>query len=73
MRIDYVVTVCDNAKENCPFFPYGVKYYHISFQDPRAFEGSEDEKLDVFRRVREEIKDWVEKTFGNKGELPPYK
>ena len=70
MRIDYVVTVCDNAKENCPFFPYGVKYYHISFQDPRAFEGSEDEKLDVFRRVREEIKDWIEKTFGNKDKSP---
>ena len=65
MRIDHVVTVCDNAKENCPFFPYGVNYYHKSFQDPRAFEGSDDEKLDVFRRVRDEIKDWIEKTFGN--------
>jgi arsenate reductase len=65
IKIDHVVTVCDNAKENCPFFPYGVNYYHESFQDPRAFEGTDEEKLNIFRRIRDEIREWINKTFGN--------
>ena len=69
IRIDHIVTICDNAKENCPFFPHGVNYYHKSLQDPRTFEGNEDEKLEVFRRVRDEIKDWIEKTFGNRNKF----
>jgi len=59
----YVVTVCDNAKEVCPFFP-GKKILHKSFEDPAEFEGNIEETLDVFRRVRDEIKDWIKKTFG---------
>jgi arsenate reductase len=63
--LDYVVTVCDHAKEVCPFFPGGRKALHKGFQDPAAVAGTEDEKLSLFRRVREEIRDWVEKIFGN--------
>jgi arsenate reductase len=63
--LDYVVTVCDHAKEVCPFFPGGRKALHKGFQDPASVSGTEDEKLSLFRRVRDEIRDWVEKIFGN--------
>lgn len=53
--IPYVVTVCDNAREHCPIFPLTYKYLHWSFEDPAAVTGSHDEKLAVFRRVRDEI------------------
>ncbi len=61
-NFDYVVTVCDHAKEACPFFP-GEKILHKSFEDPSAFKGTEDEILEEVRRVRDEIKDWIEKIF----------
>lgn len=53
---DYVITVCDNAKEACPVFP-GANSIHWSFDDPAHAPGSEEEKLKVFRRVRGEIED----------------
>jgi arsenate reductase len=59
---DYVVTVCDAAREACPFFP-GEKELHKSFPDPSAFKGSEGEILQKVRVVRDEIKEWVENTF----------
>jgi arsenate reductase len=59
---DYVLTVCDNAKENCPLFPGKTKRIHKSFDDPAAFQGSETERLALFRRVRDEIRDYL-KTF----------
>ena len=59
---DYVVTVCDSAREVCPFFP-GEKEMHKSFPDPTAFEGSEEEVLPKVRALRDEIKQWVENTF----------
>jgi len=62
-EFDYVVTVCDHANETCPVFPGGKKRIHRGFQDPAALEGSEDEKLAVFRRVRDEIQHWIEETF----------
>jgi arsenate reductase len=52
---DYVVTVCDNAKESCPIFPGKAERVHWSFDDPAEATGSEDDKLAVFRRVRDEI------------------
>jgi arsenate reductase len=64
--LDYVVTVCDHAKESCPFFPGGRKTMHKGFQDPASVAGTDAEKLQVFRRVRDEIRDWVERTFGAK-------
>lgn len=59
---DYVVTVCDHAKEVCPFFP-GEKVLHHSFTDPSTFKGSEDKILEEVRQVRDKIKNWIERTF----------
>jgi arsenate reductase len=54
---DYVITVCDNAKESCPVFVGKVgKQLHISFEDPADAVGTEDEVISVFRKVRDEIK-----------------
>ena len=60
---DYVVTVCDRANETCPFFSGGKEKIHRSFEDPAALKGSEDEKMVAFRRVRDEMKRWIEDTF----------
>lgn len=61
-EVDYVITVCDNARENCPVFPGRTERIHWSFEDPAAAEGSREERLAVFRRVRNEIdarlKEW---------------
>jgi len=65
-NFDYVVTVCDHAKEACPFFP-GEKVLHKGFKDPSEFKGTEDEMLEKVRGVRDEIKDWIEKTFSKEG------
>lgn len=54
-EFDYVITVCDHANENCPVFPGRTKRIHWSFDDPAAASGSEEARLDVFRRVRDEI------------------
>jgi arsenate reductase len=60
---DYVVTVCDNAKEACPFFPGGSMRIHKGFRDPAGIDGSDAEKLILFRQVRDQIRVWIEKTF----------
>jgi arsenate reductase (thioredoxin) len=52
---DYVVTVCDDANEACPVFPGAENRLHWSFQDPSRAEGSEEKRLEVFRKVRDEI------------------
>lgn len=62
-NFDYVVTVCDHAKETCPFFPGAKKYLHQGFTDPSTFTGDEEERLSGFRKLRDEIKNWVESTF----------
>jgi len=61
-RFDYVVTVCDNARDNCPVFPTGAERIHWSFEDPAAVQGSEEECLAAFRRIRDQIQARV-KTF----------
>jgi arsenate reductase len=54
---DYVITVCDNAKETCPFFTGKVEHrLHKGFEDPAEATGTEEEVLSVFRRIRDEIK-----------------
>jgi arsenate reductase len=60
-NFDYIVTVCDHARESCPFFP-GEKTIHNGFDDPSKFEGTEEEILAKTRRVRDEISTWI-KTF----------
>lgn len=53
---DYVITVCDHAREVCPIFPSGVQQLHHSFSDPARAEGTEEQIMQAFRRVRDEIK-----------------
>ena len=60
---NYVITVCDNAREQCPFFPAGTKRVHWSFDDPAAVGGDDAARLAVFRRVRDEIRDWLRDDF----------
>ena len=54
-EFDYVITVCDNARESCPVFPGKTERVHWSFDDPAASEGTWGERLAAFRRVRDEI------------------
>ncbi|HKY44510.1 MAG TPA: arsenate reductase ArsC [Pyrinomonadaceae bacterium] len=56
-EFDYVITVCDNANEQCPVFPGKTKRIHWSFDDPAAAEGDESARLAVFRHVRDEIQE----------------
>jgi arsenate reductase len=58
-NFDYVITVCDNAKESCPIFPGHGQRLHRTFEDPAATDGSEEERLDAFRRVRDEIRKYL--------------
>lgn len=55
-NFDYVITVCDNAKESCPIFPAKTKRIHWSIEDPAAVQGSEEERLAAFRLVRDELR-----------------
>ena len=57
---DLVVTVCDNAKESCPVFPGAKETLHWPFDDPADATGTDEEKMLVFRRVRDEIKDKIQ-------------
>src|SRR5262245_17984045 len=59
----YVVTVCDNAKERCPIFPGAGKFLHWSLIDPAAAEGTQEERLALFRKVRDEIIGHIERDF----------
>lgn len=54
---DLVVTVCDSAQESCPIFPRPAPHHHLPFNDPAEATGSEEERLEVFRRVRDEIRE----------------
>jgi arsenate reductase (thioredoxin) len=58
-QFDYVITVCDNAKESCPVFFGAAKRLHHSFEDPAAFQGSDQERSALFRRVRDELRTYL--------------
>jgi arsenate reductase (thioredoxin) len=62
---DYVITVCDDANEACPFFPGARNRLHWSLEDPSRAEGTMEERLALFRRVRDEIRERVEQEFVN--------
>lgn len=64
---DVVVTVCDDAAENCPYIPARWQNLHQGFEDPSAVTGSDDEKRAAFRRIRDDLADWIDETFGPKG------
>ena len=55
-QFDYIITVCDNARESCPVFPGNAKRIHWSFDDPAAVQGDEQTRLAAFQRVRDEIR-----------------
>lgn len=54
-ELDYVITVCDNAKESCPIFPAKTLRMHWPFEDPASVQGSDDERKAAFRKVRDQI------------------
>ena len=56
ISFDHIITVCDNAKENCPYFPSKAQRFHQNFPDPAKATGTEQEVMDEFKRVREMIK-----------------
>lgn len=56
-EFDFVITVCDNANEQCPIFPGKTKRIHWSFEDPAAAQGDEPQRLSVFRKVRDQIRE----------------
>ena len=57
---DFVITVCDNAKERCPFFPTKAQKFHYNFADPAKATGNDEEISEEFRKVRQQIKDYCE-------------
>jgi arsenate reductase (thioredoxin) len=63
VKFDYLITVCDDAEKNCPIWPGAINRLHWSFEDPAKFEGSDAEKLNKFRTVRDQIKtrviEWI--------------
>ncbi|MCS3633410.1 arsenate reductase ArsC [Salinibacter ruber] len=61
--LDIVVTVCDDAAENCPYIPARKKNLHRGFEDPSVVKGAEEEKRAAFRRIRDELADWIDETF----------
>ena len=66
-RFDYAVTVCDDAKEACPYFANAARPVHWRFDDPAAATGSDDEKLEVYRRVRDEIRAQIDEFVSANG------
>ena len=61
---DYVLTVCDNARESCPIYPGHTNRIHHNFEDPAAAQGSEEKRMAAFRRVRDQIRSYL-------GDFPP--
>ncbi len=62
-EFDYVLTVCDNARENCPYFPARTKLVHHAFEDPWLAAGSYEDRLEAFRRVRDKIDAYLRNEF----------
>lgn len=57
---DYVITVCDHAQENCPYFPSKAQRFHHNFPDPAKAEGTEEEIAEQFREVRQQVKEYMQ-------------
>lgn len=58
-RFDYVISVCDNARESCPVFLGTAQKLHHDFEDPAALVGAEEQRLNLFRRVRDELRGYL--------------
>jgi arsenate reductase len=61
---DYVVTICDNARENCPIFPHKTKLFHKTFEDPTFMVGTEQQIKAAFVKLRDQMKKFIEKMPG---------
>jgi arsenate reductase len=75
LLFQYLITVCDQAEEKCPSVWLGTtRHLHWSFEDPAAFQGTEEETLEKFREVRDQIerkvKEWIELEVGSPSTLP---
>ncbi len=62
-EFDYVITLCND--ENCPVFLNGKKYIHHGFKDPGTYSKNNMEKIDIFRLIRDEIRDWIKNSLIN--------
>ena len=62
-KITLVLTVCDNAKEICPVFPVKTNFIHFSFDDPADAKGTYEEKIVVYRKIRDQIQDFIKSKF----------
>jgi len=58
ISFDYIITVCDNARKNCPYFPSGAQRFHQNFPDPAKASGSPEEIMNEFRKARDMIRDY---------------
>lgn len=58
---DFIITVCDHAKENCPYIPSNAKRFHHNFSDPSKVKGSEEEIANAFRKTRDEVREYSKK------------
>ncbi|MEM6646684.1 MAG: arsenate reductase ArsC [Bacteroidota bacterium] len=63
IAMDYVVTVCDSAREACPYVPSKYATFHQRFWDPSNAEGDDEAKVRAFEQVRDEIRAWIDVTF----------
>jgi len=63
-NMDYVITLCDQAKESCPYFPGGIEHLHKGFSDPSELKGKTEDVINGYRCIRDEIQNWIEKEFG---------
>ena len=71
LHVSYVITVCSNAEERCPIFPFTTQRLHWPFEDPAAFVGSDEEKLAKFREVRNLIDQRLQAWLREQGVQPP--
>lgn len=67
IEFDFLITVCGNADERCPYFPGMGTRLHWPFEDPAAFEGPEDEKIKQFRKIRDQIKNKIQSWLDHEG------
>ncbi|HSD82531.1 MAG TPA: arsenate reductase ArsC [Anaerolineae bacterium] len=70
VHVSYVITVCSNAEERCPIFPFSTQRLHWPFEDPAAFQGTDEEKLAKFREVRDLINQHLRAWLSEQGIQP---
>ena len=73
VHMGYVISVCSNAEARCPIFPFGTQRLYWPFEDPAAFQGTDEEKLAKFREVRDLIDQRIQSWLREQGLLPASK